>query len=158
MINKRNIIIGATGVLAFLALFGYNKMNELKQAFQELKIKPIGLKNLKVQLTRTTFNLSIEISNPTNVDINLNAFGVANFKRIMFYMNGKYLAMSSPNIISISIPNASRLVIQDLPVEISNSVLLQNLSTTSLNMDALMNALQVKAVVEVNGKEYLIEN
>jgi hypothetical protein len=36
--------------------------------------------------------------------------------------------------------------------------LLQNLSTTSLNMDALMNALQVKAVVEVNGKEYLIEN
>lgn len=151
MKTKTLLIAGALAVAGF-AIFSYNKVTNLIDIFSKMTIQPVGLRNLKVSFTAITFNLDIDLKNPTSQDFAVSGY-VATLKRLVINYKGQFLGVADVNIDEVAVPKFNSLRIKDLPVVVAPKTLVQNIMTiTSLDYKDL----QITAVIEALGTEYTI--
>lgn len=154
MSTAKKILITSGIIIGALALVGWRKAKNLQSVFDKMKIKPVALSNFDISLSRLFFKVDISFENPSSEDFSLNGY-VVSLKKIDIYYNGIYIGQATTNLISISVPANSTLIVYDIPVEIPVKslpyIILQaitnGLSLSSLKINATVNAL---------GKDYLI--
>lgn len=153
--KTKSIIIASGLILGGFALAAYQKFKTLKAVFDRMSIYPSGLRNVRAGLHYFTFKLDITIKNPTNESFSVTGASIARFKRILAYRNGHFLGMATLNLEEIEIPATGSIEIKDIPFEVSpENVMLNILTIEGFSMEQLT----FVGVVEVLGKEYIIES
>lgn len=149
---KKILFISAL-VLGGLAYLGWRKVENLKEHFSKLKILPIGVSDFKATLKEIRFKVDVQIYNPEPESFDVSGI-IATLKRLNVYWKGQFLATGSLNITSISIPAKDKLILHDIEVIVPLTNVMQVLTV----LDTIsVNDLQVEAVVEALGENYLIK-
>lgn len=148
----KKIVIGSALVIGALAFMSFRKIQKLKRIFEQLQIKPVGIKNFKATLTDIRFDTDILFVNPTNEVFDISGY-VASLVRLNFFYSNNYIGTAKPTVTEITIPAQNQLLFKNIPVVLPTSAILQNLMTlTAFDI----NKLEVEAVISVAGKEYFI--
>jgi len=119
--NKNLLIAG--GVVVALAAFGVFKWAKKKQeqaitVFTNMRIKPVGIRNVRIQSGFLRFNLDLELFNPSNENLDISGFGIINLSRIFMYYKDTKLGESNINLSNIQIQNNQSLTLKNIPIEI----------------------------------------
>ena len=152
MTTGKKVIIGVVLVFVLLGYYGYSKAQKLIAIFQQMTMEPKNVGNFKVSLSSIDFTLDVMLTNPTVDSFDINSFGIASVKSIDIYYKKIYIATSSVNITSISVPAKDQLIIYDIPVSVppklfvTNPALVYELAT---NFD--LNQVITHAVIEIAG-------
>ncbi|KGO84429.1 hypothetical protein Q763_01410 [Flavobacterium beibuense F44-8] len=150
---KKTIVIAGL-IIGGIAYASYRKVQKLKEIFNQMKIQPSGLRNVKIGVDYFTFNLDLTIENPTTEAFSLNAGSTASFKRVLAYRNGHFLGMATLNLNMVNIPAFNSFELKNVPFQISSNIVIQNaLSIESFSVEQLTFVV----VVDILGKEYYIE-
>lgn len=158
MKTSTKLFIAGGLLIALLSTKALAYKDELMNVFPQLKPKPVKITNFKIGFSQISFNLGIKITNPTLTDINLSGFGIVSVSKVMIYKGGELLAVTTPNITSIEIPNRNSVTIHDLPIEISTPTALSVFLGQDLTPTGILNSISIKIAVNVAGTEYIIEN
>lgn len=150
--KAKTILIGAGLAIVGVALLGYTKVTDLQWIFSKMTIKPVAIRKIKISFSSISFNLDIQLTNPTTQDFAVNGYG-ARLTKVIVSKNGKPLGVSIVNMGEISVPAYGSFVIKDVPVIVIPSVVLENLDTI---FQTGIEDLQISSVIEVLGEEYVI--
>jgi len=115
--------LAATGI----AVFSKGKYGEYKNVINSLQFKIEKIKKVSFQ-NGVTFDVDINIINPTNTAIDVPGKQLV-IKSIQFFAkNGNKLGVAQPNLSNIQLPaNGSRLI-TNIPVQLSLSEIGENFS------------------------------
>ncbi|MXN90143.1 hypothetical protein GR160_02805 [Flavobacterium sp. Sd200] len=153
MKTKYVVAIGTVGLVA-LGIYLYNKARQFKKVFDNMRVWPSGIRNIRVQLPYLLFNLDITLQNPTDVPFSITGASLVTLRRVVVYRNGKFLGQAEVNLAGLEIPAFGTTVVRDLPFRFELVNVLDNL----INAESLtVNDLTLSAVVEVFGQQYEIE-
>lgn len=151
--TSTKIIIGVLFFVVLVSIYGYNKAMKLKSIFEKITISPTGFRNLSVALDKITFNVDVEMFNPSEDNFDVSGY-VVKLERLNFFYNGKYLATAKPQLSEISIPANNRIRINNIPVVLPTaSVVAYAYEFVNFNF----NKLTVEAVIGVAGREITIK-
>lgn len=153
--KAKTVFIGVGLFLAGLAYVGWQKIQALKAVFDKMTIRPSGISGISLNLEYFTFKLSFEIHNPTAEAFSVTGASIAKIKRILVYRSGKFLGQATLNLEELDIPAISSIEIKNVPFQVSVQNIVENLSTIQ---DLKLSDLTIVCIVEVLGKEYVIEN
>lgn len=152
--KARTIIIAGVLAVGGLAAITIHKVMTLKAVFDRMKITPSAIKDFKLTLTEVSFKLNFKITNPTTEEFSVSGASMATLKSVSVYRSGNFFGSAWVNLNEIIIPAQSTVELQNLQFNISLQSLLENLST----IDKISLAeLRIEAVVEVLGRDYIIE-
>ena len=150
----KNIIMYSGIGLIGLALFGRKKLNDVSTVLSKLQAKIVGVSNIRFGLPYVRFNLTLRITNPTEINFNANVSSNIKIKNIRVYSdNGFLLGNSVVNVSNISLPEYSSININNVETEIN----LEQIGTEFFNnIDNYLandfSKLKYKIDVEVLGK------
>jgi len=142
-----------TGLLlgAVLALT-YRKASLLSYSFDNMEITPYWADNLKLGLTSSSFSLDVMLRNKSDEPFEVSGGGVAYLKRIEIIYKNQTVGFANVNMDAIAIPAYGNQIIKNIPVQVSNSVIIENLS----NPTNLMANINLIGYVDVFGTEFQI--
>jgi hypothetical protein len=153
MTQGKKILIGAIAVLAIIAIYGYNKAQQMTAVFGKMTIKPNSLpKAIKINLDTISFAIDILLLNPSVDDFAVTGY-IATLTKVKVFYKQKYLGQAAVNIDEISVPAKGQLVLHDIPVLLPLENILSNL-TEFLNPN--MNDLSFTGIIDVAGNEFEI--
>ena len=156
---KKIIVIG--GILAAGYYLLKQKAEKLTAQFTEVKILPVGFKNLDGNWNGgkpyISFNLDLNFINPTPQNFRADGVLIV-LKRLLFYdKNNIFLGQSDINMSSLSIPAKSSTIVKNVPVVL-------NLQTTIINAIAIINKggfspenIRTEAIISILGLEYKLK-
>lgn len=148
---KNTIIFGGL-LLGAIALFALEKVEKLKRVFEKLLIEPKNIREVKLSLQTISFVTDILLTNPSEESFDVSGY-VATLSRLNFFYKGKYLGTAKPTLTEINVPANNKLELKNIPVVLSTSSLLQNVSEIyAFSVDNLT----VEAVITIAGKDYYI--
>lgn len=153
--NIKKVLYVAGGALVVSSIYGFQKVSKIKNIFDKMDIKPDSFSKFSpdFQNALIRFNLNVKLSNKVSDDLYVTGVSVATLKEIIVFYKGTYIATAKVNIIEISIPGNTDLIIKNIPVEVAGVNVLQNV-TSFLNFD--FNLITVKGVIRVLNVDYLI--
>lgn len=148
------ILLGVGVLVAGGAFYSYRKVQDLKEVFENLEIKPDKIYDFKIGLLALNFKLRIKLINPTEKNCTVFGGKFLTLKQINVYRKDDLIASVEANISQIEIPANSLIKISDIPVAVSSSVVLEQLMTIE---SFSTEEITVQAVVNFLGKDYIIE-
>lgn len=156
--TTKKIVISALVVLAFVAVWGFNKAKTLMAIFEKITIDPSRISKVDVSLNRIKFNIDVLLTNPTQEDFNVSGFGIATVKSVSIFYDGVYIATSNVDLSEISLPAINKIILHDIVVEVpqpldfvaNNLVLISNMfqDFKKLNIDKITTT----ATIQVAGQ------
>lgn len=151
-------VLGMTAIAAGVFwYFGKNKADEYMEAFKNVEVKPLGIKNIKLNGSSLTFKTNLKVINNSFTHIDLDSAKKVVLERIKFYTaNGKYIGEAKPNLAAISIPAQSSTNINNIPTVLPiNDIggLISNGLGLLSNPDSLKMELEFIAF----GKSFMVE-
>jgi hypothetical protein len=155
--KTRNILIVSTLLLIGVGVFFVKrKTNQAFTIMENLQIKPIRISNIKLKLNNISFNLDLELFNPTNESLNINTFGLASLTRITLYYNNIFLGESNVNQENFFINENSSTIIKNIPININTLNILDVLPDFISGKPAL-NKFRANATISALGQDYTIQ-
>jgi hypothetical protein len=153
MKTSTKIAVGIGIAIAISVGIAYNKIQKLKKTFEKITIEPINLRNVKITQGNINFNVDVLFFNPTSENFSIKGY-VVNLKSVKFFYKGQYIATANAVFSEISIPANNQLVVKNIPVSAPVLSVLQNVVSL---IDFKVQDLKVVAVIEIAGKEFIIE-
>lgn len=154
---KKTLVISSL-VLGAVFLFAKDKvinvLADYEAVFKQLKIKIAGINNLNITSNQLTANVTLNITNPTAVNLGLDTNSYVTLKKLLFYTeSGKYIGEALPNISAIQLPAQSTITTPEIPVLVP-----LNTNAITIGLELLGNSknLQVKAEIEALNTTYTI--
>jgi len=153
---KSWLIYGGMALAGF-ALFGKDKLTGITSVGQKIQPKIKGIKNLKFGSGGITFNIDLELVNPTPVDLDVSSGNLVSLDKIQFFSkNGVLLGESTPNLKSIEVPANSGVVLTGIPVQISSTNVAELFSAVSAFASGGTSPLAYKLFFGALGKQFEI--
>lgn len=158
MINdrKRNILVFGAIALATASFFSIRKYNAAKTVVENLKVKIFSISNVNFQLPDVSFDVVLEIINPTNID-----FGATLSSKITISSlraissNGLLIGEANSNLYSIQLPANSSVNLPKINVKIDGENMLQNVLDSFIyqNQSNVFQDLKFEIDLNVFGKK-----
>lgn len=148
----KKVIFG--GVIA-LTYFSFKKAKEAKEALSSLTAELTGIRISHLSTKKIRMKVSFQLNNNTPYSVGISTLKLLKVKQLNFYNihNGNFLASAIVNIDKIKIPKNGVYPINNIPIEISLTNFLSNISL--LEGDFKDN-IRIDIVLEALGKEYTI--
>jgi len=151
---KSWLIYGGMALAGF-AIFGKDKLTGIAGVGKKIQPKIKGIKNIKFGGNGITFNLDLELVNPTPVDLNVSAGNFISLDKIQFFSkNGVLLGESLPNLSEIEVPANSGIVLTGIPVQISTTNVAELFSAVSAFAGGGTSPLAYKLFFGALGKQF----
>lgn len=154
----KKILVISSLVLGAGFLFAKEKVTDVladyEAVFKQLKIKLAGINNLNITSNQLTANVTLNITNPTAVNLGLDTNSYVTLKKLLFYTeSGKYIGEALPNISAIQLPAQTTITTPEIPVLVP-----LNTNAITIGLELLGNSknLQVKAEIEALNTTYTI--
>ena len=163
--TPKNLLIGAGAVLVLTAFgvfkWAKNKQEQAVTVFSNMRIKPVGIRNVKIQSGYLRFNIDLELFNPSNENLDISGFGVVNISRFIIYFKNTLLGQSNLYLDNIQIQNNRSLTLKNIPIEISIINLLSILPDVPAIINELssmkFNSFTMKVEMNALGQFYTID-
>lgn len=161
MIPKtRNILIFSAVVVLLIGAFGYGwfkkKTTQAITIFKNIRIKPVGISNFKFTWSFITFNMDVDLFNPTNESLSIESFGLASLTRITLYYGDIYLGESLVNQQVFSINENSSTILKNIPITINTTNLL-DVIPEFINGKPQLSKFRANATITALGEDYAIQ-
>lgn len=154
---KQKLIIAAlvASALIFLSKDKISKtLSKYEDAFNQLQIKLRNISKVYVSSENLTGNISLNITNPTTLDIGVSTNELVLVKNLLFYtQDGTYFGEAIPNLSAISLPANQTTELKTIPIRIP---LTGNLIQLGIELATNSSNIQVQAEIEVLGKTYIV--
>ena len=149
----KNIFIGTLigGITYYIF---HKKFNNWKAILPKLQAFPTGFRNLNATSGIATFNIDVTIVNPTDEDFNPDMIVAVLQKINVKDKVGNKIASINVNRSYIKIPAKSKIVLQNLLVEVP--IWQSLLNWQNLTAIKSFNDIKLESIITVLGKEYVI--
>ncbi len=150
---KAVLSLGALAATGFF-VFGKDKFSEYTNVLENLEMDIKGIRNISFN-REISFKVDVQISNPTNISINVPGNQLV-IKNLHFYtLSGKKLGTAYPNIADINLPANNYRLITNIPVSLSMAEIGNNLAEI-LDIIGDQDKLKIAADIEAFGKSFTI--
>ena len=138
-----SLIIGAG---YYYAKNSFNALlKKYKNAFQELDIELNSLRNLNITGSKLTADVILNLINPTDIDLGVDAKNLVILKKLIFYtQSGLFIGEAYPSLANIMLPRNSTLTTPEIPVEIPLDI-----NAINVGFELLLNSRNIKVVTEI---------
>lgn len=158
--SVKKIIIGA-GIIAIAGYFFIeNKLQNIIDKLQYLKIYPTAIKKFNLKWRQdgvpyVSFNLDIKLLNPTSEVFSAKILAVK-LKRIIFYdKNNVLLGTAIVDTESITIPANGSITIFNVPIQLEIKSLASSIASVFQNTFTVKD-IRIEAIVSILGAEHKI--
>lgn len=156
---KKVLVIGSIVALGFYFL--KEKAQKLTAQFSEVKILPIGFKNLGGKWNNgkpnVSFNIDLNFINPTPTAFSADGV-ILTLKKLVFYdQNGIYLGETALNMSSLNIPAKSSTIVRNVPISLDLQTTLMNAIAIINNGGFSMDKIKTEVVISILGIEYKLK-
>lgn len=154
---KKYLFLGGLAYLGYQAFqFGNNKVSQVKNVVERLKVRVTSINNVKIVDGGVTFYTNLEVINTTAQGLDVQSNQIVSIRRINFFTEGgQFLGVATPNITGINLPPNQSVNLKSIPtfVEIKNfGVVLDN--AIGLFLDP--NRLRITTEITALGKTFTV--
>lgn len=119
MIGIKTILTVAGVAAAGSLLFGKNKIDGYRNVLEQMQFKIKSVKGIKLISGNVVFNVDLQLTNPTNIPINVPGNKLVVKTLHFFTPSGKKLGVANPYISDIDMPANGSRIITNVPATIS---------------------------------------
>lgn len=146
-------LVGAT----VTALYFKNKVDRITKQFENIKILPVGFRELKLKWNNgfpvLVFKVDFKFINPQPEPFDLNGL-IAKLQRIIIYDGkGKALGVSTPNLGKLTIPGNGTTTLPNVPFTVDATQLFKNILDYK-NID--LSNFKFEGIISILGTEHKI--
>lgn len=148
----KNILIVAGLFVAGSFILVKKKVDELQATFDKMTMSLYLARNVRIGLKEIKFDLDIILKNNSNLDFFVSGSAVATLTRLQILYQNNIIGVAHVNISEIALPAYDSIVLKDIPIIISTSNFVNNLS----NINNLIKNFEIIGFVNVLGIEYQV--
>lgn len=157
MINLKSILLASAVAFGGSLFFGTKKYRNYSEVLEKMEFNLKGVKGLKLQGSSISFNVDVEIANPTNISVDVPGNRLTVKTLHFFTPSGKKIGVSHPNISEISLPANGSRIITNIPTVVDLAAVGSSFSETVaviLDPDKLITA----ADLELFGQSFTVKS
>lgn len=132
MTKGKKILLISGAVLGSLVFLGYRKFDQAKEVISNLEFQIKKLSNVKIGLSRISFDAVISLVNPTNINFGATATSFIMIKEIRVYsQKNQLLGKAESSIYKIDLPANSVMDLPNIRFNLTTMKALEELLTNS---------------------------
>lgn len=143
------------GLIATAFYMGYRKLHELKILVKQLDFQLNEIFDIKLNIVKNfgTFKANFTVFNQSNIELNVQTFGLVNLRRVLFYdLQGQIIAAANINLSAIDIARGGMIQLNNILFETNLTGGISKVKSYLNNKDN--NSLQVVLEFEAFNKIY----